>query len=156
MSVWRDVTSSASYLHDLHLQVFIQRRSDSDGLQHLAEQLLLQDLHADPAHKPVLTQELLIGQRGRKSQNEINKIKFTFNFLKKYKKWAYERLMRGSRTRRVNNRKMFVKLINEKVYMSAAFNKTESLQKTSTEEPHHHHHHHHYHLTSDASPQRNC
>lgn len=55
------------YLHDLHLQVLMQRRSDSYGLQHLAEQLFLQDLHfrADAAHEPVVTQELLIVDEDR-------------------------------------------------------------------------------------------
>ncbi len=56
------------HLHDLHLQVFMERWGDSDGFQHLAEQLLLQDLHlhGDSAHKSVLTQELLIDERQRK------------------------------------------------------------------------------------------
>lgn len=53
------------HLHDLHLQVLVERRRDSDRLQHLAEQLLLQDLHLrrDSAHKPVLAQELLGGAK---------------------------------------------------------------------------------------------
>lgn len=53
--------SNWSYFHNLHLQVFMERRRDSDGLQHLAEQLFLQrlHLHAGTAHKPVLTQEFL-------------------------------------------------------------------------------------------------
>lgn len=53
------------YLHDLHLQVLVERRRDSDCLQHLAEQLLLQNLHLrrDSAHKPVLAQEFLGGAK---------------------------------------------------------------------------------------------
>lgn len=56
-----------SHLHHLHLQVLMERWSDSDGLQHLAEQLLLQDLHlhGDSTHEPVLTEELLNGEEQR-------------------------------------------------------------------------------------------
>lgn len=55
-------SSAVCYLHDLHLQVLMQGGGDPDGLQHLAEQLLFQNLHlrADSAHKPVVTQELLM------------------------------------------------------------------------------------------------
>lgn len=63
------MTQTPSHLHDLHLQVFMERWSDSDGLQHLAEQLLLQDLglRGSSSHKAVLTQQLLMG--GRQSYN---------------------------------------------------------------------------------------
>lgn len=59
------------HLHDLHLQVFMERRCYSDCLQHLAEQLLLQDLHLrrDSAHEPVLAQELLGGAEKRQGFN---------------------------------------------------------------------------------------
>lgn len=55
------------YLHDFHLQVFMESRGHSDRLQHLAEQLFLQDLHlhADPTHESVLTQELLMEEGHR-------------------------------------------------------------------------------------------
>lgn len=51
------------YLHDFHLQVFMQRWGDSESLQHLAQQLFLQHLHIcpNPTHEPVITQELLMG-----------------------------------------------------------------------------------------------
>lgn len=52
------VAASTSHLHHFDLQIFVKRRSHPDGLQHLAEQLLVEDLGL-LAQEPVLTQQLL-------------------------------------------------------------------------------------------------
>lgn len=50
------------HLHHLDLQVFVKRWRHPDGLQHLAEQLLVQELRLT-SHEPVLTQQLLFGHK---------------------------------------------------------------------------------------------
>lgn len=56
-----------SYLHHFDLQVFMERRRHPDGLQHLAEQLLVEELRL-LAHEPVLTQQLLMGYKASNYQ----------------------------------------------------------------------------------------
>lgn len=53
----------------------MERRRDSDRLQHLAEQLPLHELglHRGSAHKPVLTQQLLGGAKASTSKERKKK-----------------------------------------------------------------------------------